>query len=77
MQHISTSSNKIGSSFFAPAASFGEVNGGSYEERIENRQSQITALHLIRPEGPLQFVHLLRQPVDSMRLNSASMSSPS
>jgi len=46
MHPFSTPSNKIGNSFFAPAASFGEANGGSYEERIENRQSHIAVLRL-------------------------------
>jgi len=46
MQSVSTPSNKIGNSFFAPAASFGEANGGSYEEGIKNRQSHIAVLRL-------------------------------
>ncbi len=45
MHPFLTPSNKIGNSFFAPAASFGEANGGSYEERFENRQSHIAVLH--------------------------------
>jgi hypothetical protein len=46
MHYRTTCSNKIGNSFFAPAALFGEADDGSYEERTENRQSQIAVLHL-------------------------------